>query len=739
MSATTAKLYTADQVAERLGGLRRGGNWIARCPAHDDRTPSLSITADAERGFKARCHAGCDQGEVFSAILATMSGEVPERVGSNGSGNGAMPGAEPLGRFAAEYTYRNEAGAAIFAVRRYTEPKGFRQFRYSTAEQRYLPGMAGVRRVIYRLPEVAAAVSLQREDRLTEPVYIVEGEKDADALAALGLVATCNPGGAGKWLAEYSGPLSGSEVCILPDNDEAGAEHAEKVASSLLAAGATVRVLDLPGLQPKGDVSDWIEAGGSKAELLALTGRVRPLTPKERPAKRAVGVIGNAERFVDRYGDRLRYVKEWGWLAYSGGAWSRERGGVVDCYAKETIRALHIEAADERDEAKRKELAAWASQCERNRGKILGDTLALAESDPRVRVTAEDFDSNPLLLNVENGTLDLGAINPESYAFTLRPHDPRDLLTQTAPARFDQDAACPRWLRFVSEIMGDDAETVDFLQRAVGLALTGEIREHALFILHGNGANGKTTFLTVLQEVLGDYAQAASPDLLVGTRDEADPRSGVAGLRGKRLVVTSEVGSGRRLNEALVKKITGSDRLRASYLYHDAFEFAPTHKIFLATNHKPRIEGTDRGVWRRVYLVPFNESFEGSKQNTSLKDELLAESAGILLWALIGLVKYRRVGLNPPARVVTATEAYRLAEDFLGAFLEERCTLGPKAEVTAKDFRTEYVKWCEERAEKPASAKAVGNRLAELGCESGQKSGGLRYWRGITLTGERDQ
>jgi P4 family phage/plasmid primase-like protien len=451
------------------------------------------------------------------------------------------------------------------------------------------------------------------------------------------------------------------------------------------------------------------------ADKLEGDGASRPLTD-----------LGNAERLVDLHGEDLRFAPGIGWLVWDGRRFKRDEDGEVVRRAAATVRALYREAATIEDQAVREATAGWARKSES--ASRLNAMVTLAESRPEIVVAPDELDADPWLLNVENGTLDL-------RTGELRPHSREDLITKLAPVLSDPAATCPRFDRFLSEITRGNSELVAFHRRLAGYTLTGSVREHVLPFLYGGGRNGKTTYVSTLQAMLGDYAAAAPSGLLLGERDEADPRSGVAQLHGRRFVAVTESSQGRRLNEELVKKLTGADRRRASYLYRDSFEYAPTDKIWLQGNHKPEIRGTDPAIWARILLVPFLVSFEG-REDRDLAEKLAAELPGILSWALAGCLEWQRDGLRPPVTVREATRGYRREMDRLLAFLETRCQFEEGAFTPTPTLKGAYAAWALEAEEDALPWNAIIPRLRERGCTPARRTveGTVtRGWEGIRL------
>jgi putative DNA primase/helicase len=266
-------------------------------------------------------------------------------------------------------------------------------------------------------------------------------------------------------------------------------------------------------------------------------------------------------------------------------------------------------------------------------------------------VIPEHLDQDPWLFNVENGTIDL-------KTGELRPHERGALITKLAPVQYDREAECPTWWKFLMRIFNGNLALIEFLQKAVGYALTGSTREQCLFFLHGLGANGKSTLLEIIHTLLGDYAHRTSSETFLIKKSGGIPND-VAALRGARLVGAVEVESGRRLAEVLIKEMTGGDRISARFLHAEWFDFKPEFKIFLAANHKPVIRGTDHAIWRRIHLIPFNVQIPKPEQDRDLPEKLKAELPGILNWALEGCQMWQLYGLEPPAEVQAATQDYR--------------------------------------------------------------------------------
>lgn len=440
--------------------------------------------------------------------------------------------------------------------------------------------------------------------------------------------------------------------------------------------------------------------------------------------------LGNAERLADWHGADLRFVPNVGWHAWDGRRWQYDDSGEVMRRAKKTVRRIARDA--DKLPGKQRESAIKHSLKSEATGKLEA-MISSAESEERLVARVDDFDSDHWILNVKNGTVDLRTGN-------LHPHSRYDHITKLAPASYVPDAQAPLWTAFLDRIFADHPELVSFVQRAVGYSLTGSTAAQVMFVLHGRGANGKSTFLERIRAVLGDYAQQAPTDLLMASRtNRGGATPDLARLPGARFVSAVETGDGRRLDEPLVKQITGGDRIAARRLYRDVFEFTPTHKLWLATNHLPEVRGTDEAIWRRVKLVPFTVTIPDAERDGDLPRKLETELDGILAWAIHGARAYQERGLDEPDIVRQATKSYRDEMDDLGAFLDECALFAETVEAAADATKasvlyTRYEYWCREVGAEGLTATAFGRRLTERGIVKEKRRDGW-YYPGISLAG----
>jgi putative DNA primase/helicase len=497
---------------------------------------------------------------------------------------------------------------------------------------------------------------------------------------------------------------------------------------TLLSLGGTMRRKGMSGgaiaaaLAEENQVRCSPPLSGKEVESIAAS--VSRYTPTSTLVTANLTDLGNAERLLATAGTDTRYVHAWNrWLIWDGTRWVLDNDGEIERRAVLAIRETYVAAAAVEDTKTRQGLVDHARKSE-SAGRIRA-MVSLAENMPGVSVAVNALDANPWLLNCLNGTIDL-------RTGELREHRREDLITKLAPVDYAPSATCPVFDRFLGRIMGDNLALIYFVQKAIGYALTGNMTEQVLFLLHGTGANGKSTLLETLRAMSGDYGRQTDFTTFL-QRSGDSVRNDLARLVGSRFVSAVEVEEGRRLSEAVVKQATGQDTISARFLFKEFFEFSPTFKVFLAANHKPQIRGTDHGIWRRIRLIPFQVCIPDAEQDRDLGEKLRAELPGILALAVRGCLSWQREGLTPPAEVCAATQGYREEMDTIGAFLGECCILGPGATVSASALYATYREWCEQCHETELSQREFATRLHERGLEPGKGTHGVRLWKGLRL------
>jgi putative DNA primase/helicase len=464
-------------------------------------------------------------------------------------------------------------------------------------------------------------------------------------------------------------------------------------------------------------------------------GGPKPTGPRRGGRPRGSGPsltdLGNARRFAEAYFHTLRYVPEWErWLVWDGVRWDPDRSNRALELACEIPRLLLAEAQATKDQDTRRRITKWALASES--ASRINAAVALAKGDRRLVVTPECLDAHPHLLNTLSGTVDL-------RTGQVHDHDAAALHTKCTGVGLTYYRPARRWLAFLERIL-PEPDVRAFLQRAVGYSATASVAEQVLFLCHGPGANGKSTLFNVLRLVLGDYAHQAAPDLLLTKRHDTHPTE-VAALRGRRLVVATETSEGRRLDSALVKRLTGGDPVSARFMRQDFFEFLPSHKLWLGCNHLPRVADHSPAMWRRIRLVPFDVSIPPEERVADLDCQLVEEEGpAILAWIVEGALAWREHGLAAPADVALATESYRQTEDHVEQALADVVTKSDDvAFETSKDLMEAYVGWCSDNGipeQHRVTAKALGERLAARGATADRRKidgKTVRGWRGVAL------
>jgi P4 family phage/plasmid primase-like protien len=435
---------------------------------------------------------------------------------------------------------------------------------------------------------------------------------------------------------------------------------------------------------------------------------------------------GNALAFRDLFGENLRFIEQWGcWIAWDGARWVEASDITLLPLARgateEMIKSAAAQpAGDNRDGWIKHALAT-------QRDARLRAMINLAKGEPLIRIEPDALDSDPWLLGCPNGTLDLR---------TGKLREPRreDYISKQIGASFDPEADCRQWRQFLQWVTQGDSELAAFLQAFAGYALTEEVREEKMCAFVGDGANGKSTFVMTLFDLLNNYAAKARSDLLVHAHGkEGAPSPDVAALHGKRLAIASETEDGCSLSEARIKDIVSNEVVAARRLHRDPFTFRPTHKIILATNHKPHVKGTDAGIWRRLAIVHFNATIEEERKIVDFREKVLRpELPGILNWAVDRLMRWTRDGLRIPASVCTATATYRAEMDTVGQWIEECTEADPAAIVPVNLLHNNYVNYLGPHGY-PFGPRRFGEELERNGYTACKLTGGVRARRGLKL------
>jgi putative DNA primase/helicase len=456
--------------------------------------------------------------------------------------------------------------------------------------------------------------------------------------------------------------------------------------------------------------------------------------PPQSAAIRAMGGIDqpgdirNGKAYAAMHRGKLLFVKPMArWFRWDETRWAICLCGDEMEAAKETANLLLHEAPKvaAADPDKGKRLFTYALQTQNL--PRLEAMIRLASSEPGMVIgEAGRLDADPWLLGVKNGVVSLktGAL--------LAP-DPKMLITKQANAKFLPEEDCPKWLEFLEEIFNDDVETIESVQRLLGYTLTGSTTEEKMVICYGHGANGKSVFSNVVSNIIGEY-YTVGPNCLLVARDKSDNsvRNDLAKLFGTRLISVNELAAGARLDEQVIKQLAGREPISARFLHKEFFDFMPTGKVWLRTNHRPIIIGEDDGIWRRLVLLHFKRKFFEEEQDIHLEEKLLQEREGILAWMVRGAVKWQQYGLVLSPTILSELRAYRTESDLLGEFLADKTTVSASGRFDQSDLFSKWKDWCEECGLRSGSKAGFTRKLSERGYGEA-KSNGRRFYQGLEV------
>ena len=739
----------------------------AVCPAHSDKEASLSISYDSkDHKTLIYCHAGCDTRAVLGAVGLKIS-DLFDKEAIASTKKNSMD-------IKAIYKYKDEAGNVLFEKIRYAtpkRPKNFTQKRnidghtvwgleagtyYETykgsnnwskkeRKEAVTKDFLETTPVLYRLPELIEAVKNKQQ------VFIVEGEKDADNLVKLGFVATTNFDGASrskakqKWRAEYNKYFKDADVVLIPDNDNPGRAHMDYIQKSLSDVANSIKILELI-VPEKGDISDWLSMGHTKEELENLLGNIegqkKSLTKAANAEqKREISLVnyhfsdvGNAERLIALYGMDIRFstIRD-KFFIWSSAHWKIDNNNTIFKLAKATIRRLEADGEDidtgnnDEDEIRKKQVKSFVLKSE-NDAKIRA-MVNQVKSQPEVIL--QETDKDLFILNLKNGELDL-------KTGKLKEHNRFDYITKIVDINYDPDAKAENWTKFLETIFEGDKELIEYVQKSIGYSLTGSVDEQCFYMLYGNGANGKSTFLNAIRRITGDYADSLKGSSLMMHYNDDGARGDLAKLQGKRFVISSELNEGQTFDESLIKAITGGDTLPVRFMFQEEFSMRPEFKIWIGTNEKPRIKGNNYGIWRRVRLIPFIHTFtDDEKDEDFFEKYLVPELPGILNWAVEGCLAWQKEKIKTPAKVLAATDDYKDEMDVIQTFIDDCCLLGDRFTAKVNSLYDKYCGWCEENNIHELSSIKFTKKLKDKGLIQTRNSFN-RYWNGIGIVDDKE-
>jgi len=459
-----------------------------------------------------------------------------------------------------------------------------------------------------------------------------------------------------------------------------------------------------------------------------LPEKPKPIPPRKikepdigrRPREIKCTDFGNGERFLNRYTNSILYCKlQNSWYLWDKdiGLWVKDDLLKIRENVKDVFLDIYSEAALIDDADQRTRVSKWAIQCEKP--DHINACLNVAQSDPRVVVHPSKFDTDKYLFNMRNGTFDL-------RTYECLPHDKENYITKTVEYNYDPNAQCPRFLKFIDRIFRsrkDKEQIIEYLQKALGYSLTGEISQQAIFLLYGSGANGKSTLIETQRMVVGDYGTTIDSTSLI-TKKNDSVRNDIARLPNIRFVSASENSKGTILDEELVKKLSGGDQVTARFLFQEEFNFYPQLKLWWAFNHPPGLNDFTHSLMRRLKLIPFEEVISGKEiiDQSILLEWHREELPGIFNWEIEGLKKFRKDGLKDIDAIKTAVKEFKEEQDRLHDFINDICYQPGKDGVVEQDIVTgasilcaRFNQWAESNNEKPMSQRKFSMELKERG------------------------
>lgn len=444
---------------------------------------------------------------------------------------------------------------------------------------------------------------------------------------------------------------------------------------------------------------------------------------KEFPI-RSYDDTGNADRFIDRYGNLYKYS----YIAnkfyiYDGMKWKIDDKGSIRKLIDEMIESIKDEKIIHGDDVTEEEAREFFQKYYKKTRGTQAKKNIMNELMHRRPATPDDFDRDDMLINVANGYIDL--TSRELYK-----HDINKMFSQITNTDYTEKMQPAVWLDFLNDIFAGDQEVIRYIQKALGYSLTGSTREQIMFILFGKGRNGKSIFVEVISEILGDYSNnMQAKSLMVKKNDNVN--TDIARLSKARFVTSSEPNEGFRFDEGLIKQLTGGDKVTARFLYAEEFEYTPKFKIWVSTNHKPIIRGTDDGIWRRLVLIPFDVQIPEEKVDKDLKYKLLREAPAILNWMAEGAYMWMQEGLAMPEKLKEASKAYRNEMDVIEQFIEDECKRVDDAKVKANELYELYKRWANDNGAYKMSNKDFGQKMKEKFKYKRLKTG--MYYFGIEI------
>jgi len=764
-------------------------SWQVSSPCRDDRNPSVSITVDNEGNILMHDFGGDSNEEIMDKLGLKMTVLFNDK---NKKPKQQQQQYETF-RVVDVYPYYDEKMELQYSIKKevgnITGKKSFKT--YAHIEGREVTGLNGKKKILFKLAGLIYAI------KQGKTVLVAEGEKDINSLAEIGLTATTNPFGAGKWESSFNQYFHGAkDVVLIPDNDLAGFKHSKMVYENLEPLVEKIKIVLLPNTQTKEDVSDYLQSH-TKADLLELCdtfkdrniellNRAIEELPKAEPTQAVYepllssatltngisaesiinalnnGERGDAELLAQIYNLELRFnINNKFWYNYENGVYQRDELHDTRLKVINKLKLIYSEFWNLRNEllldgAQNKQATKHIKNIVTSLDGRLKALNTKSKSDNVIELLGRDylkcstqqFDNDNNIINLQNGLFDL--IN-----FKLLPHTPEIRNTKQTGFSFMAGTEPTKFVEFLRQIFIDE-ESIIFFQQLLGIWLTGNTDFQYLVFAYGTGANGKSTLFNILQRFFNGF-DGKRPDetasdgyfikfdiqtILQQSGAQNQTNQNIARLQGARLAVASELPFKASLNESLIKDITGGDPITARVLYGEPFSFFPSHKTVMFGNHKPQVKDMSEGFWRRVLLLPFNNTIPESERRpmSEIMTELSNEFSGVFNWALKGLESYRKNGLLIPKAVTLATSEYQNDNSEILRFLEGIQTEyfvnkgNQNFKIPLSELLELFFNWRREAGEEleAMTARKFGINLRNLGYSTKKGNYNKSYVYGIT-------
>jgi len=689
--ATESKL---DNFLSKLEGVKQTGpdQYKAKCPAHNDKHASLSVNV-TDKKINFHCHAGDSPEQILNAVGLEWNDIYfdDDKHYSPKPKEKTVKKQKQKKEIVKTYNYENEQGDLLFQVVRF-KPKGFMQ-RRPNGNGGWNWGLGQTKRVLYNLPEVMEAINNN------DVVYLVEGEKDADNLNQLGLTATTAPMGAGKWNENYTKALAGTKVTIIPDNDKSGKDHAQMVARTLHAVDTEVKILKLPDLTEKQDVTDWLNKGFDKDDLLEIEKNCPTYKPDSKqkdegnefesflPSPIAQAIIDAEQQKNNIY----RYVAETGlfYFYFNIGYWQTQNEIYIEKKIREYLREFNPK---------------WETNHKVKEVMSALKSLLLDPNNKNLFNAGHNPDTR--LINTKSGMLDW-------KNKILLDHDPKYYSQFQLPVEYDEDAECPNWKQALKDWV-PEKEARMFLQEYVGYALIPDTSFQKSLILYGTGSNGKSTFLNILIKLFGEENLSSLPLHRLADRFET------VKIQDKLVNICPDISASYLKETGVLKSLIAGEKVKGEFKYGASFSFDPVARLIFSANELPRSKDQSDAWYRRLEIVTFPNTFSKDDPDFDLylEDKLIKELPGILNWAVTGLKRLKMQGnFTQSEAIQEAKRQYEVDNDNVAAFLEDETEFPVDNLEVAKEVYEMYKHYCETSNLKAKSRRQFTSRLKNFGFE----------------------